>query len=76
MSQTQIGGNPDNLNNVESHSLASNYRQLTKLVRTDASRKILTQKINITYYKQNVSFAAFIKTIRVNSITSIINFKH
>ena len=53
VSQIQIGENPDNLNNVESYSLASNYRQLTKLVGTDASRKILKEKFNITYYKQN-----------------------
>ena len=44
MTQTQIGENPDNPNNVESYSLASNYRQLTTLVRTDASRKILKEK--------------------------------
>ena len=43
--QTQIGENPDNVNNAESYSLGSNYRQLTKLVRIDASQKIVTEKV-------------------------------
>ena len=54
LSQTQIGENADNLNNAESYILAGNYRQLTILVRTETSQRILTNKFNITYYKQNV----------------------
>ena len=45
VSQSQIEENPDNLSHVESCSLASNYGQLTKLVRTNAFRKILTEKV-------------------------------
>ena len=44
VSQTQIWENPNNLNNVESYSLANNYYWLTKLLKTDASRKILREK--------------------------------
>ena len=32
VSQTQIGENPDNLNNVESYSLTRNYCQLTNFL--------------------------------------------
>ena len=49
-SQTQIGENEEsyvlnnnNLNNVESYVLVGNYRQLTILVRTKTSRKILSK---------------------------------
>ena len=43
VSQTQIGENADNLNHAESYNLTGNYRQLTMLVRTEASRNILTK---------------------------------
>ena len=43
VSQIQIGENADNLNNIESYSMAGNYRQVTILVRTETSRKILTK---------------------------------
>ena len=45
VSQSQIEENPDNLSHVESCSLASNHGQLTKLVRTNAFGKILTEKV-------------------------------
>ena len=56
-----------NFNKVKSYTLASNYRQLTKLVMTDASQRIWQKRLNITYYKQNINFTAFIKSTRVNS---------
>ena len=41
--QTQIGENADNLSNIESYIMAGNNRQLTILVRTETSRRILTK---------------------------------
>ena len=43
VSQTKIGKNAEKPNNVESYTLVGNHRQLTMLVRTKASQKILAK---------------------------------
>ena len=41
VSQTQIGENTENLNNIERYGLAGSYRQIAMLVKTEISGKIL-----------------------------------
>ena len=48
VSQSQIGENADNLDNVESYILAGNYCQLAILVKTETFRKILASRKILT----------------------------
>ena len=48
-----------NLNKVKNYTLASNYRQLAKLVMTDASQRILTETVKHNLLETKYKFYCF-----------------